>query len=107
MIVGLNREKMRFANLQSAIESLYFAAHWTPDRECDAAKLWEAVRDAAGIAPGQTAERLGKPRTIEDVALSILNERRARYGLDPVVWEAVPYCDRDVWLSRAVARCSA
>jgi hypothetical protein len=48
--------------MKDAITALYFAAHWMPDRECDAAKLWEAVRDAAGIAPGQTAERLGKPQ---------------------------------------------
>jgi len=47
------------SDLAEAVEKLYFAAHWTPDRECDAAALWTAVRDAAGIAPGQTTERLG------------------------------------------------
>src|ERR1035441_3682553 len=48
--------------MKSAIERLYFAANWHPDRVVDAAALWSAVRDAAGIAPGQTASRLGPDR---------------------------------------------
>ena len=49
--------------LQEAVRNLYYAAHWTPDRECDAEALWTAVRDAAGIEPGKTGEILGPPRS--------------------------------------------
>ena len=48
--------------MKSAIERLYFAANWHPDRVVDAAALWSAVRDAAGITPGQTASRVGPDR---------------------------------------------
>jgi hypothetical protein len=48
--------------LIEAIEAVYFAAHWSPDRECDATKLWTELRDAAGITPGQTANLLGPSR---------------------------------------------
>jgi hypothetical protein len=51
-----------FEALKKAVEELYFAAYWSPDRECDALGLWTAVRDAAKIAPGQTGARLGPPR---------------------------------------------
>ena len=51
--------------LRAAVEAIYFAAHWTPDRECEAAKLWGELRDDAGIPPNQTAIRVG-PR-IESV----------------------------------------
>jgi hypothetical protein len=48
--------------IKGAVEKLYFAAYWSPDRPCDAVALWTAVRDAVGIEPGQTAARLGEPR---------------------------------------------
>jgi hypothetical protein len=51
--------------MKSAIERLYFAANWHPDRVVDAAALWSAVRDAAGITPGQTASRVGPDRGCE------------------------------------------
>lgn len=51
-----------FERLKQAVEALYFSAHWSPDRECDAEKLWVELRDAAGIAPGQTGEKLGPKR---------------------------------------------
>lgn len=52
----------RFEKLKAAIEALYYAAYWRPDRDCDAVSLWAAVRDAAELPPGQTENRLGPPR---------------------------------------------
>lgn len=51
------------AEMRKAIEALYFAAYWTPDRECDAGRLWEQLRDAAEIPPGQAGMILGQPLT--------------------------------------------
>lgn len=48
--------------LRAAVEELYFAAYWAPDRPVDSDALWTKVRGAAGITPGQTWERLGAPR---------------------------------------------
>ena len=45
--------------LKKAIEDLYFAGYWHCDRPVDEEKLWEAIRIAADIRPGQTTERLG------------------------------------------------
>jgi hypothetical protein len=49
--------------MHEAVAALYFAAYWHPDRKVDEAALWTAVRDAAGIKPGQTGERLGPDRS--------------------------------------------
>lgn len=52
----------KYDALQSAVAQLYTAAHWTADRDVDAPRLWEAVRDAAGIEPGNApkpSEELG------------------------------------------------
>lgn len=49
----------RLGKLRRAVEALYFSAYWHPDRKVDEAALWTAVRDAAGIVPGQTASMLG------------------------------------------------
>lgn len=46
--------------LARAVEALYYAAYWHADRPVDERALWEAVRDAAGLEPGQTSARLGK-----------------------------------------------
>lgn len=47
--------------LRAAVRRLYYAAHWSPDRPVpDAQKLWEDVRDAAGLQPGATARILGR-----------------------------------------------
>lgn len=54
----------QFEKLKQAVENLYYAAYWQPDRECDAESLWKAVRDAAGLPPGQSFERLGPPRSV-------------------------------------------
>jgi 5'-deoxynucleotidase len=49
--------------LREAVAALYFAAYWHPDRDVDEQGLWTAVRDAAGITPGQTGARLGPDRS--------------------------------------------
>jgi hypothetical protein len=38
--------------MREAIKAVYYAAHWTPDRPCDADKLWTDLRDAACLTPG-------------------------------------------------------
>lgn len=53
---------MNADRIKVAVEALYFAAYWTPDRECEAQALWTELRDAAGIEPGQTGDKLGPPR---------------------------------------------
>jgi len=57
-----------FAALQQAAEALYFAGYWHCDRPADEQALWTALRDAAGIQPGQTGARLGPDRTPPEVA---------------------------------------
>jgi hypothetical protein len=42
------------ATLLEAVRDLYYAAVWSADRPVDEAKLWTAVRDAAGFPPGQS-----------------------------------------------------
>ncbi|HYE72609.1 MAG TPA: hypothetical protein VEF04_04725 [Blastocatellia bacterium] len=39
--------------LREAVRNVYYAAHWTPDRQCDAVMLWTELRDAAGFEQGQ------------------------------------------------------
>ncbi len=50
--------------LRLAVDRLYFAAYWHPDRQVDERALWTAVRDAAKIKPGQTGELLGEDRSL-------------------------------------------
>jgi hypothetical protein len=52
------------ADVGRAVEAVYYAAHWSPDRECDAAKLWTGLRDAVGLTPGKSTELLGEPRDV-------------------------------------------
>jgi len=61
-----NREelwKARFLALETAARELYYAAHWYPDRECDANDLWMNLRDAIGLPPGQSSTILGEKRS--------------------------------------------
>jgi len=51
-------EQQSFPNLREVVKNLYYAAHWTPDRPVDEAKLWTDIRDAAGFKPG------GSPKEI-------------------------------------------
>lgn len=52
----------KYDKLKEAVRNLYYAAHWSPDRPVDDAKLWEAVRDAAGFDKGNAP----KPNLIVD-----------------------------------------
>ncbi len=51
----------KFEKLKQAVEALYYGAYWASDRlePQQENKLWEAVRDAAELEPGQTGKRLG------------------------------------------------
>jgi len=60
--VEIDDKDAEIAALRQAVEALYFSANWHPDRDVDAIALWTAVRDAAGIVPGQTAKRVGPDR---------------------------------------------
>lgn len=51
-------ETTRLYELIEAIHHLYYAAHWTPDRPCDAERLWENVRIAAGFSEGKSPKPL-------------------------------------------------
>jgi hypothetical protein len=53
-----SQKAMEQLNLHEAIKKLYYAAHWTPDRPVDAAKLWTDVRDAAGLPKGNSPEAI-------------------------------------------------
>lgn len=56
---------VKYYDLRAAVLALYYSAYWHPDRPVDEAALWTAVRDAAGIAHGKTAEKLGSDRTAD------------------------------------------
>lgn len=64
--------------LVRAVQALYFAGYWHADRPVDEAALWTAAREAAGIPPGTTAERLGPDRSTAapevDPAITLLRE---------------------------------
>lgn len=49
-----NGYKAILNQLEAAVYELYIAAHWSPDRDCDAEELWEAVRVSACIKPGNS-----------------------------------------------------
>ena len=47
------KHKEKFRRLQRAVEALYSAAFWTPDRELpNEADLWTELRDAAELDKG-------------------------------------------------------
>lgn len=52
-------EDIGTARLMRAAANLYYAAHWTPDRDCDAGALWKELRDAAGLEPGHSPRPTG------------------------------------------------
>lgn len=52
----------RYNKLRAAVSRVYFAAHWYPDRECDAKALWTELRDAAEFTPGHSTAVLGSAR---------------------------------------------
>ena len=59
-----SREENKRTTLSARVKDLYFAAYWKSDRLPESYEkiLWERVRDAAFIQPGQTSSILGKPR---------------------------------------------
>lgn len=54
---------IKYHDLKAAVIALYYSAYWHADRTVDEAFFWGAVRDAAEITPGKSAERLGPDRT--------------------------------------------
>ena len=58
----LDQKDAVIEKMKLAISALYYGAHWYPDRNVDAVKLWTDLRDAAGLEPGKTTEILGSPR---------------------------------------------
>lgn len=50
-----------YVDLAEAVRDLYFAAHWTADRPVNEEMLWTAIREAAGIEPGQSPEMGWQP----------------------------------------------
>lgn len=57
----------RDAALRAAVSDLYYAAHWTPDRPCDADALWTRLRDAAGLTPGNAPAPAHPEQRTEDL----------------------------------------
>jgi hypothetical protein len=56
----LENSEEKVLRMQQAIDNLYFAAWWSPDRACDAARLWDELRDAAEIDEGAKTYLLGE-----------------------------------------------
>jgi len=48
----------KYKRLLAAVSAVYYAAHWTPDRPCNAAQLWIELRDAAGFVSGKAPKPL-------------------------------------------------
>lgn len=47
--------KDKYDRLVKAVKELYNSAYWTPDRDVpNSPQLWEELRDAAGITPGNS-----------------------------------------------------
>lgn len=46
----------RLERVIEAVRAVYYAAHWTPDRDVDKAALWTELRDACGFEPGKSPE---------------------------------------------------
>lgn len=55
-----------YEGLREAVLALYNAAYWQADRECEAAALWETVRERAGIEPGKSPSR--RASKVDEVA---------------------------------------
>lgn len=50
----IQRLSGEFGKAIMAVHAVYYAAHWSPDRLCNAEGLWTAVRDAFGFEPGNS-----------------------------------------------------
>lgn len=91
-------------DLQGAIHRLYYAAHWTPDRDVDARKLWEDVRDAAGFRPGHAPSADAKVHIAEDENERLKAERISADNVIRATLSALggEPCDDPVILARKV-----
>ena len=70
--------------LVDAVRAVYYAAHWSADRPCDAQKLWTDLRDAAGFAPG------GSPKPVTPVV-------KSGFGAEPLEHTDDGEYDRSSW----------
>ena len=46
--------QVKYDHLCEVAAALYMAGYWTCDRPVDSMKLWQDLRDAAGIPPGNS-----------------------------------------------------
>ena len=53
-------EIARLKFTEQAAFVLYYAAYWTPDRECGAERLWTELHDAAKWTPGCSPKPMKK-----------------------------------------------
>lgn len=84
----------KWAELREAVKALYFAAYWHADRPVDEAALWTAVRDRAGIEPGQTGKVLGADRSTFTAERQIADFVAAQKDMDPdLAMAARKVCD--------------
>ena len=67
--------------LREAVTRLYYAARWTADRPVDHKRLWEDVRDAAGLVPGNSPPPFKSNETILQEAQRLVHgDRGDSYG---------------------------
>lgn len=59
-LAEIEKLRTRLGRLLSAVHKVYYAAVWTPDRDCDAKALWTELRDAGGFPVGSSTELLRK-----------------------------------------------
>lgn len=64
MMVEHERAEQKRDRLVAAALGLYWAGHWTCDREVDEARLWANLRDALELPPGTAP----KPNTSRRIA---------------------------------------
>ena len=62
-VTVLKTEKKR---VYDAVQSLYYAAHWTPDRPCNANVLWMKVRDAVKFSVHVSPSVVSKGKDTEN-----------------------------------------
>lgn len=93
LIVSLSSEQWDLRNLaedylalREAVQEVYYAAHWTPDRPCGAIALWGHLRDAARLEPGHSPKFL-EGTNIDQLARAVADAaimfREHRCGREP------------------------
>jgi|SRR6516165_2861701 hypothetical protein len=66
-------------NLLEAIRELYYAGVWHCDRPVDEAKLWTAVRDAAGFEQGKSPREIVRPASRDEDLRELLEATQDYY----------------------------